>query len=247
MPIGWFMDVSRSHLSTGLNTTYDSNGIPIVTNDWLPTDIDPVVNKWQLALPLADMPSPCFDMILNLTVVKLDFFSGVDVNSTTTLWGYNSNWDKVTSGRQSTSPYVTPWCPTACPSALPAADSSCITAFPNLPGGAGCVELAPDVSGAVGTVTYEWSTTTTDPTLTVCPFADTDYSVTVTDANGPYSVNVFNVVAQDVICTPGNRPSPKVLVCHYPPGNPGNPRTICIDWSGVPAHVEAYRTPGNES
>lgn len=243
MAIGWFLDVSKSSFSTGLNTQYGQNGIPLIANDWLPNDIDPVVNKWQLTLPLADLPSPCFDMILNLKVVKLNFFSGVDPNSATSLWGYNSKWNETTSGRSSASPYVMPWCPTACPGSIPPADSTCIVAYPNLPGGAGCLDLTPDITGAVGNVTYEWSNNTTGATLTACPFTDTDYTVTVTDENGPFSVNVYNVIAQDVICTPGNRPSPKVLVCHYPPGNPGNPRTICIDWSGVPAHVEAYRTP----
>jgi hypothetical protein len=243
MAIGWFIDIAQSKFSTVGTSQFDQNGLPIIASDWLPTDIDPVVNKWQLTLPLADLPSPCFDMLLNLTVVKLNFFSGVDANSVTSLWGHNGEWSQTTTGRASMSPYVMPWCPTVCPGDLPAPDSSCIVAYPGLPGGAGCVDLSPDVSGAVGTISYEWNNSATSAAINVCPSADIDYTVTVTDANGPYSVTVFNVVAQDIICTPGNRPSPKVLVCHVPPGNPSNVQTICIDWSGVPAHVEAYRTP----
>ena len=26
------------------------------------------------------------------------------------------------------------------------------------------------------------------------------------------------------------------MICHYPPGNPGNPHTIVVDSSSLPAH-----------
>ncbi len=32
-------------------------------------------------------------------------------------------------------------------------------------------------------------------------------------------------------------PDHKVVICHYPPGNPDNPRTIEIDESALPAHI----------
>ena len=35
--------------------------------------------------------------------------------------------------------------------------------------------------------------------------------------------------------TPGN--ADKAIICHLPPGNPGNARAICIDPSAVPAHL----------
>jgi hypothetical protein len=243
MALGWFIDISRSSLSTASSFQFDQNGIPIITNDWLPVNVNPIVNKWQLTLQLDSLPRPCFNMGLNLTVVKLrGFFTGIDPNSVTSLWGFNADWNVPNSGSESISPFITPWCPAICPT-LTAPDSVCVVAYPNLPGGAGCVTLSPDVSDANGNVSYEWSNSSTSASITVCPSQNTDYTVTVTDNYGPYSVTTYNVNAQNVICTPGNRPTPKVLVCHYPPGNPNNPQTICIDWSGVPAHVEAYRTP----
>lgn len=33
------------------------------------------------------------------------------------------------------------------------------------------------------------------------------------------------------------RPLPKVTICHVPPGNPNNPRTIQVDPSAVPWHL----------
>ena len=243
MAIGWFIDFSRSSFATGNSYQLNQNGIPIISNDWIPVNVDPVVNKWQLVLQLDSLPTPCFTMGLNLIVVKLDFFSGVDANSTTSLWGYNTEWNNPNSNMASPSPFLTGWCPSACPGDLPDPDSICVVAYPGLPNNAGCATLTPDVSGATGAVSYEWSTSETTTSITVCPTVSTDYTVTVTDDNGAYAVNVFNVNAEDVICTRGNRPTPKVYVCHIPPGNPDNPQTICIDWSGVPAHVEAFRTP----
>lgn len=35
-------------------------------------------------------------------------------------------------------------------------------------------------------------------------------------------------------------PDHKVLVCHIPPGNPGNAHTICVDHHAQPAHVENH-------
>ena len=36
--------------------------------------------------------------------------------------------------------------------------------------------------------------------------------------------------------TPGN--ATKTLICHLPPGNPDNARELCVDDSGVTAHLE---------
>jgi len=37
----------------------------------------------------------------------------------------------------------------------------------------------------------------------------------------------------------------KVTVCHVPPGNPGNPQTLCIGAAGVPAHVPGHVATGD--
>lgn len=69
-----------------------------------------------------------------------------------------------------------------------------------------------------------------------------NYSVIVTDAGGcassasdPGSQIQINTV--DVRC--GNNNS-KVIICHVPPGNSGNPQTLCIAPSAVPAHLNEH-------
>jgi hypothetical protein len=112
---GWFADLSRSNIGLTNTFTLDQNGVPTVNNDWLAIDIDPVVNKWQLTYDLNTLPSPCFDMAFQLTVVKLNFFSGIDQDSYTNLWGYNELWnDPNFPERNSVSPFITPWCPAEC-------------------------------------------------------------------------------------------------------------------------------------
>lgn len=49
---------------------------------------------------------------------------------------------------------------------------------------------------------------------------------------------VINVV--DVRC---GKDGKKVILCHVPPGNPGNPQTLCIAPSAVPAHIGEH--PGD--
>lgn len=245
LAIGWFADLNRSSIGLASNFQLDQNGIPTSSNDWQSINIAPVVNKWQLLYELDSLPSPCFDVALQLQVVKLNFFSGIDPNSGVNLWGYNGDWNNPGDPDMNTiSAFLTPWCPSICPGDLPDPDSICTVAYPNLPQNAGCAVLdpAPYIT-ATGPLMYEWSTAESTPTITVCPSATSEYSVTVMDGSNAINVTHFTVNAQNIICTPGNRPTQKVLVCHIPPGNPNNPQTICIDWSGVPAHVEAYRTP----
>lgn len=118
-----------------------------------------------------------------------------------------------------------------------------IIGAPTLPNGQrlDCVRLDVTVTGD-GPFTYLWSTGSTASWITVCPTTTTRYWVDVTNAGGTtrlwYTVNVVNAA-----CVAGRSGTHKVLVCHYPPGNPNNPQQICIDWNGVPAHVAAYRTP----
>ena len=65
------------------------------------------------------------------------------------------------------------------------------------------------------------------------------YTVVVTDAFGcssspsnPASISTINVI--DIRC---GHDLKKVVLCHVPPGNPGNPQTLCIAPSAVPAHL----------
>jgi hypothetical protein len=69
-----------------------------------------------------------------------------------------------------------------------------------------------------------------------------DYSVIVTDAGGCASAasdpgSQIQINSIDVRC--GNNNS-KVIICHVPPGNSGNPQTLCIAPSAVPAHLAEH-------
>jgi hypothetical protein len=88
---------------------------------------------------------------------------------------------------------------------------------------------------AVNAVSYLWS-----------PGGQTTASIQVTQP-GTYCVTAY-----DAIGCPSDSPAcvvvgtadircgqnlQKVILCHVPPGNPGNPQTLCIAWSAVPAHL----------
>jgi hypothetical protein len=38
----------------------------------------------------------------------------------------------------------------------------------------------------------------------------------------------------------------KVLICHVPPGNPGNSQTLCISENAIPAHLAHQAVTGEE-
>jgi hypothetical protein len=91
-------------------------------------------------------------------------------------------------------------------------------------------------------ITYLWSTG--DTTQTICVNQSGTYTVTVWDANGcpsvggPSSTLTINVV--NVLC---GHNMDKIILCHVPPGNPGNPQTICVSPSAIPAHLANH--PGD--
>jgi hypothetical protein len=70
------------------------------------------------------------------------------------------------------------------------------------------------------------------------------YSVTAYDSNGcpspqsPQSQITINIV--DARC---GHDLKKIILCHVPDGNPGNPQTICVAPSAIPAHITLH--PGD--
>ena len=85
-------------------------------------------------------------------------------------------------------------------------------------------------------VSYLWSTGATTQSISVTTSGT--YSVTAYDASGcpsqqsPESQISINVV--DIRCGHGLK---KIILCHVPEGNPGNPQTICVAPSAIPHHL----------
>ena len=101
-----------------------------------------------------------------------------------------------------------------------------------------CANLTASATGGASCAAYSyaWSNGGTTATINVCPNVTTDYTVTVTDANGCTSTDVVRVCVNNVVCgRAGN--NPKIAVCHVPPGNPSNAHTICIAYPAVNAHL----------
>jgi hypothetical protein len=94
---------------------------------------------------------------------------------------------------------------------------------------------------APGAVSYLW-TPNGETTSCVTATAGGLYSVTAWDANGCASSgnDTITVVAVNVVC---GHNGDKVILCHVPPGNPGNPQTICVAASAIPSHLANH--PGD--
>ena len=96
-----------------------------------------------------------------------------------------------------------------------------------------CADLSAVATGTAP-IAYAWSSGATTATISVCDTASSWYFVTITDADTCSATDSVFVNVVDVHCgASGN----KVLVCHIPPGNPGNAHTICISENAVPAHL----------
>ena len=78
--------------------------------------------------------------------------------------------------------------------------------------------------------------------VTVCPSTSSQYTLTVTDANGCVGSDVVKVCVMDVRCEKGGNTiiyyeGGKVLVCHVPDGDITKRVTLCIAPSAVPDHL----------
>lgn len=96
------------------------------------------------------------------------------------------------------------------------------------------VTLTASASGGTPGYTYSWSNGANTASTTVSPTASTTYVVTITDANGCAKEVEQIIYVIDARCGKNNN---KVVVCHIPPGNNGNPQEICISPNAVPAHL----------
>jgi len=66
---------------------------------------------------------------------------------------------------------------------------------------------------------------------------------TAQGSDGDVSIDVERILERRVVPRPFVRPV-KVVVCHYPPGNPDNAHTIVIDAAALPAHQAHGDTVG---
>jgi hypothetical protein len=105
--------------------------------------------------------------------------------------------------------------------------------------GPGALTLTAVPSGGTAPYTYVWSTGATSPSMNVSPATTGNhpYSVTITDAAGCTTVASTVITVVDVRC--GNKMD-KVIVCHIPPGNPGNAHEICISPNAVATHLTLH-------
>jgi hypothetical protein len=243
----WFCDFNNWHFSIATAFIFDQNGVPIVATDWGAQMFNPVLNKWKIRLPMNTLPSPCFDVALRVSALKLTLQATPLTGSPTVLWGHNRNWNNSNSSAASTSPFLLHFCPTNCQSQVPPpVDSSCVTVYTGISNLPNCTTISADGSSLSGSLTYEWGNGATTPSISVCPgVGSTTYWVTISSNGSPALVNAITVNNVNAACGNGNGNNGihKVWVCHVPPGNPSNVQDICIDWSGVPAHVARFRTP----
>jgi len=100
-----------------------------------------------------------------------------------------------------------------------------------------CATLSAIVSGGTAPYHYSWTNGMNDPTISACPDVTTEYGIQVIDDNGCSVTAAVKVNSINVICYAGNSNQAKVLLCHIPPGNPGNPQQLCISASAVADHL----------
>jgi Secretion system C-terminal sorting domain len=107
-----------------------------------------------------------------------------------------------------------------------------------------CVTISGTQTGGVAPYVVRWNVGSATGTLVantasvqVCPTVTTTYCYTVTDANGCTYTDCMTVCVTDIRCGQNLQ---KVTICHFPPGNVGNPQTICVGVPAVGQHVPAH-------
>ena len=106
----------------------------------------------------------------------------------------------------------------------------------------GCGSLTPAITGGAAPFTYSWTSSDgafnglTTPSINPCNTTEVirTYTVLVTDANGCTATTSVNLTFINISCS-NNGNNVKIKVCHRPPGNPNNCKTICVS-------INAYQT-----
>lgn len=116
LPFGWYSEQVRVFIGDESELSFDANNtmLPVVTEKWLVDDINPVVNAYQGVVPFANLPQ-CFNFSANVSAVKLNFFTGIDYASRTSLWVKNDYYnDNSRTDLNTVGPTVNTWCVAAC-------------------------------------------------------------------------------------------------------------------------------------
>ncbi len=146
----------------------------------------PVRNYINAALPVATLPpGPCNTLIVVATLVRVDFFGNLLPVGTVYLAG-----DPYLNG------YAATYCPVYCPDVSISGCNQIIKGQP----GRNCTNLSALATGGTPPFTYLWSTGATTSNVTVCPTANTTYSVSATDAGGRTATSTFAVNYIDIRC-----------------------------------------------
>ena len=211
---GYFIDASQSYFGQTALLQLDTNGVPIIGNDWIGNNLVDDVSQWILYQRMDDIPSRCFTTALNLTVYKLNLYSRVVPGSNTTLWGYNPDWnDPQDPAYSPTSALLTPFCAPQCLFPVIATEDECKNVFTGLNCNTGCVELTPNVSEFSGSLSYEWSDGALNSSVIVCPTVPTDYDVTISEDGDEVKIVHFDITPIDVGCAIGITNDPRAKFC----------------------------------
>jgi len=126
--------------------------------------------------------------------------------------------------------------PPATPPTITASGGNCNSGVILIGWPGGTVTLCANAQGAVS---YQWSNSSSTQCIDINQGGI--YCVTTTDANG-CTGSVCDTVPAGVNVACGHN-GDKVILCHVPPGNPGNPQTICVAASAIPWHLANH--PGD--
>lgn len=245
---GWYGQLATWKDLTSNEISFDLAGIPTISNDWSNLGINPLKNRFALSFKTKDLPLDPMEMVVRVKAVKINLYGVVNGLSTTNLWVKNPYSDNPTSPQFSPkSAVITKVQAMKCnETPIPlVVEEVCKSIRIGASALNGCLTLSPEINGISGNISYEWSNGQTSPSITVCPNTTTNYSVIVSSNGQPISQTDFTVNVEDISCGNGNSGAHKVKLCHIPPGNPSNPRELCIDWNGVPAHDADYRPAGS--
>ena len=118
MAFGWYVKEADVYTGPAGELALENNLPKKQGGDWSNRAVSPIVNAYQVKIPFSDINSnsqSCFAWACNITVVKLDFFSGEDPASTTKLWVKNEDWNNTaTPEANSANPAIANWCLGSC-------------------------------------------------------------------------------------------------------------------------------------